>query len=132
MGYDLSLTQAPIQPIRRLLGVIGGFNVLGSLFFGWAGGRWNKLVLLGLIYTLRSLTLAWYFMAAPTPESTMVFASIMSSETLTESFSRMVMARNTTAGMAITPNIQRQAMSSCFRRYSITAVSSACILPSWA
>ena len=31
------------------LGVIGGFNVLGSLFFGWAGGRWPKLALLGAI-----------------------------------------------------------------------------------
>src|SRR5207247_1521880 len=51
------------------LGVIGGFNVLGSLFFGWAGGRWNKLVLLGGIYFLRSLALAWYFMSAPTPAS---------------------------------------------------------------
>ncbi len=34
----------------QTLGVIGGFNVLGSLFFGWAGGRWNKLALLGGIY----------------------------------------------------------------------------------
>ena len=24
----------------QTLGVIGGFNVLGSLFFGWAGGCW--------------------------------------------------------------------------------------------
>ena len=61
----------------QALGVIGGFNVLGSLFFGWAGGRWNKLVLLGLIYTLRSLALAWYFMAPPTPTGTLVFAAIM-------------------------------------------------------
>ena len=61
----------------QALGVIGGFNVLGSLFFGWAGGRWNKLVLLGLIYTLRSLALAWYFMAPPTPAGTLVFAAIM-------------------------------------------------------
>ena len=38
--------------------MIGGFNVLGSLFFGWAGGRWNKLVLLGGIYLVRSLALA--------------------------------------------------------------------------
>jgi hypothetical protein len=51
----------------QALGMIGGFNVLGSLFFGWAGGRWNKLVLLGGIYTTRSLALAWYFMALPTP-----------------------------------------------------------------
>ena len=61
----------------QALGVIGGFNVLGSLFFGWAGGRWNKLVLLGAIYTVRSLALAWYFISAPTPTSTLVFAAIM-------------------------------------------------------
>ena len=61
----------------QALGVIGGANVLGSLFFGWAGGRWNKLALLGGIYVLRSLTLAWYFHAAPTPEGTLVFAAVM-------------------------------------------------------
>jgi predicted MFS family arabinose efflux permease len=61
----------------QALGFIGAFNVLGSLIFGWAGGRWNKLLLLGLIYTLRSLTLVWYFMAPPTPAGTLVFASIM-------------------------------------------------------
>ena len=61
----------------QALGVIGGFNVLGSLFFGWAGGRWNKLVLLGTIYTLRSLALAWYFIAPPTPAGTLVFAAVM-------------------------------------------------------
>lgn len=61
----------------QALGVIGGFNVLGSLFFGWAGGRWNKLVLLGLIYFLRSLALWWYFASAPTPAGTLVFAAIM-------------------------------------------------------
>ncbi len=61
----------------QALGMIGAFNVLGSLFFGWAGGRWNKLVLLGGIYTVRSLALAWYFMALPTPAGTLVFAAIM-------------------------------------------------------
>jgi predicted MFS family arabinose efflux permease len=61
----------------QALGMIGAFNVLGSLFFGWAGGRWNKLLLLGLIYTLRSLALAWYFVALPTPAGTLVFAAIM-------------------------------------------------------
>ncbi|MGT2489700.1 MFS transporter [Cupriavidus basilensis] len=44
----------------KALGVIGGFNVLGSLFFGWAGGRVNKLMLLGTIYTV-PLALTWYF-----------------------------------------------------------------------
>jgi predicted MFS family arabinose efflux permease len=61
----------------QALGMIGAFNVLGSLFFGWAGGRWNKQVLLGLIYTARSLVLAWYFTSPPTPQGTLVFAGIM-------------------------------------------------------
>jgi predicted MFS family arabinose efflux permease len=61
----------------QALGMIGGANVLGSLFFGWAGGRANKLMLLGGIYILRSLTLAWFFSAAPTPAGTLVFAGVM-------------------------------------------------------
>jgi predicted MFS family arabinose efflux permease len=61
----------------QTLGMIGGFNVLGSLFFGWAGQRWNKLALLGMIYILRSLTLAWYFMLPATPMSTLLFGAIM-------------------------------------------------------
>jgi predicted MFS family arabinose efflux permease len=61
----------------QTLGVIGGFNVLGSLFFGWAGGRWNKLALLGMIYISRSFVLAWYFMLAPSPATTLVFGALM-------------------------------------------------------
>jgi predicted MFS family arabinose efflux permease len=61
----------------QALGMIGGFNVLGSLFFGWAGGHYNKLVLLGGIYIARSLALAAYFVVPPTPTSTLVFAALM-------------------------------------------------------
>ncbi len=61
----------------QALGVIALFNVAGSLFFGWAGGHWPKLVLLGGIYVARSLVLGWYFMAPPTPASTLVFAALM-------------------------------------------------------
>ena len=61
----------------QALGVIGGFNVLGSLFFGWAGGRFSKQVLLGGLYITRSLVLAWFFLQAPTPGSTLLFSAIM-------------------------------------------------------
>jgi predicted MFS family arabinose efflux permease len=61
----------------KTLGVIGGFNVLGSLFFGWAGQRWNKLALLGGIYVARSLVLGWYFMLPPSETSTLVFGALM-------------------------------------------------------
>jgi len=61
----------------QALAAIGLFNVFGGLFFGWAGGRWSKLVLLGGIYISRSIVLAWYFLLPPTPVTTLVFASLM-------------------------------------------------------
>jgi predicted MFS family arabinose efflux permease len=61
----------------QALGTIGGFNILGSLFFGWAGQRWNKLALLGGLYITRSIALSFYFVAPPTPTTTLLFAAIM-------------------------------------------------------
>lgn len=61
----------------QALGAIAVFNVFGSLFFGWAGSRWNKLAMLGGIYIARSFVLAAYFFVPPTPASTLVFASFM-------------------------------------------------------
>jgi predicted MFS family arabinose efflux permease len=61
----------------QALAVIAVFNVAGSLFFGWAGGHWPKLVLLGGIYVVRSLVLGWYFLTPPTPAGTLVFAAMM-------------------------------------------------------
>ena len=59
------------------LGVIGIFNVFGSVFFGWAGGRWSKVGLLGCMYVTRSFVLGWYFITPPTQESTLLFAAMM-------------------------------------------------------
>lgn len=61
----------------QALGAIAVFNVFGSLFFGWAGVRWNKLALLGGIYIARSIVLAVYFFVPPTQASTLAFASLM-------------------------------------------------------
>ena len=46
--------------------------MFGSLFFGWAGGRWNKFALLGGIYISR-----FYFCVPPSPTNTLVFAAGM-------------------------------------------------------
>ena len=59
------------------LALIGCCNVFGSLFFGWAGGRWPKRALLGIIYTTRSLGLGVYFMLPPSPLGTLAFAAVM-------------------------------------------------------
>ena len=64
------LTLCGMDPMlgAKALAVIGGFNIAGSLFFGWAGGRWSKPALLGGLYICRSLVLAWYFATPPTPD----------------------------------------------------------------
>ena len=59
------------------LSVIAVANAFGSVFFGWAGGHWPKLALLGFIYVARSLVMAWFFVAPPTPVSTLAFAAMM-------------------------------------------------------
>jgi MFS family permease len=59
------------------LATIGGFNVFGSWFAGWLGGRYPKYILLGLLYLSRSVVLALYFMLPPTPASTILFAAAM-------------------------------------------------------
>jgi len=61
----------------QALAVISAFNVAGSLFFGWAGGRWSKQALLGGMYVARSIVLALYFAFPPTPLGTLVFAGCM-------------------------------------------------------
>ena len=61
----------------QALSVIAVFNVAGSLFFGWAGGRWSKQALLGGLYIARSIVLAIYFAQPPTPVGTLVFAAAM-------------------------------------------------------
>src|SRR5207244_6198868 len=59
------------------LAVIGGMNCVGSLAAGWLGGRYPKLILLGLVYILRALVFTAYFVMPPTPVSTLVFAAAM-------------------------------------------------------
>jgi Na+/melibiose symporter-like transporter len=59
------------------LATIGGTAALGSLLTGWLGGKYPKHVLLGLLYMLRSLMIAAYFVMPPTPASTLLFAAAM-------------------------------------------------------
>ena len=59
------------------LAVIGGMSCVGSLLNGWLGGKYPKHILLGLLYILRSLMFAVYFVMPPTPASTLLFAAAM-------------------------------------------------------
>ena len=59
------------------LAVIGGVSAFGSLLTGWLGGKYPRHILLGLLYILRSILLAAYFVLPPTPASTLLFAAVM-------------------------------------------------------
>jgi len=59
------------------LAVIGGVSAIGSLATGWLGSRYPRHVLLGLLYILRSVMIAAYFMLPPTPTTTLLFAAAM-------------------------------------------------------
>ena len=59
------------------LAVIGGVSAIGSLLTGWLGGKYPKHILLGLLYILRSMIFAAYFVLPPTPTSTLLFAAAM-------------------------------------------------------
>jgi predicted MFS family arabinose efflux permease len=59
------------------LAVIGGVSSIGSLLSGWLGGRYPKHILLGLLYILRAIMFALYFMLPPSPTSTLLFAAAM-------------------------------------------------------
>ena len=59
------------------LAVIGGVSALGSLLTGWLGGRYPKHIILGLLYILRSVMIAAYFVMPPTTMSTLLFAAAM-------------------------------------------------------
>jgi MFS family permease len=59
------------------LGVIGLFNLVGSLGIGWAMGRWRSRSLLSVVYVMRAVAVL-VFLAAPKTELTFVlFAAVL-------------------------------------------------------
>ncbi|HLI21378.1 MAG TPA: MFS transporter [Stellaceae bacterium] len=59
------------------LSTIAIFNVGGCYLLGWLGGKYPKHILLGLVYVLRSICIAIYFMLPATPATTLIFAAVM-------------------------------------------------------
>ena len=59
------------------LGVIGLFNIVGSLGIGWAMGRWRSKSLLALLYFARAVAVAVFLAAPKTEFSFLVFAAVL-------------------------------------------------------
>ncbi len=59
------------------IGLIGFFNIGGTLLAGWLGKRYSKKYLLAGIYTARTLVSAAFILAPITPGSVLIFSAIM-------------------------------------------------------
>lgn len=57
--------------------LIGLFNILGSFFFGWAGGKSSKKHLLVWIYALRGVSIAIFLVVPLSQPSIFLFAAFM-------------------------------------------------------
>ncbi|MDO9437678.1 MFS transporter [Hydrogenophaga sp.] len=59
------------------LGIIGLFNIVGSLAMGWAVGRWRMKSLLSLVYASRAVAVLVFLLAPKTEAVMLVFAAVM-------------------------------------------------------
>ncbi|CAN5225027.1 MFS transporter [soil metagenome] len=67
----------PTQVAGWALGIIGLFNIMGSLAMGWAVGRWRMKSLLSLLYATRGLAVLVFLLAPKTEWVVLVFAAVM-------------------------------------------------------
>ena len=58
------------------IGVIGLFNIIGSLTSGWLMSRMPKRYILSIIYFLRALSIVAFIMLPMTPVSALVFGAV--------------------------------------------------------
>jgi MFS family permease len=59
------------------LGVIGLFNIVGSITAGWLGDRMPKRYLLSIIYMLRSIAVIAFISLPVTTASSLIFGAVM-------------------------------------------------------
>ncbi len=59
------------------VGVIGLFNIIGSLGAGWLGARLPKRYILSVIYVIRALAVLAFISFPVTPASAIVFGAVM-------------------------------------------------------
>jgi len=59
------------------LGVIGLFNLVGSLGTGWAMGRWRAKSLLACLYAVRAAAVALFLLAPKTEATFLAFAAVL-------------------------------------------------------
>ena len=59
------------------LGLLGLFNIVGSLAMGWAVGRWRMKSLLSLVYAARAVAVLVFLLSPKTATTMLIFAAVM-------------------------------------------------------
>jgi MFS family permease len=67
----------PTQWAGWALAMIGLFNIIGSVFMGWAVGRWRMKSLLSLVYATRAVAVLVFLFAPKTGPVLLVFAALV-------------------------------------------------------
>lgn len=70
MGLDRDIA-------ANALALVGLFNVLGSLLFGWLGDRYRKTHVLAGLYAIRAAVIATFVLVPLSPASAMVFGALI-------------------------------------------------------
>ena len=59
------------------LGLLGLFNIVGSLAMGWAVSRWRMKSLLSLVYAARGVAVLIFLLSPKTATTMLIFAAVM-------------------------------------------------------
>jgi MFS family permease len=79
-AVGMSFFGAPVSPYELggwAIGLVGLFNIFGSFMWGWLGGHYPKKDLLALLYALRALAFAVFFIVPLSWISVLVFAAAL-------------------------------------------------------
>src|SRR3546814_8777069 len=74
----MSFFGTPVSPIELggwAIGLVGLFNILGSVTWGWLGGRFTRKDMLALLYALRALAFLLFLVYPLSWVSVLVFAA---------------------------------------------------------
>jgi predicted MFS family arabinose efflux permease len=73
----LLLCHMPVGLGATALSMIGFFNMIGCWACGWLGGRYRPQYLLGMLYLIRALAIALFFLLPKSVTSVLLFAAVM-------------------------------------------------------
>jgi MFS family permease len=73
----LGTTLSPMELGGWAIGLVGLFNIFGSLLWGWLGGRYKRKDMLALLYLLRALTFAGFLVLPLSWVSVLLFSAAL-------------------------------------------------------